>query len=189
MKFQGYMRATVFSPKRAKYPGFVQPKHNGIRCLWDGRLAYTREGNIHKSHIQKLVRTLPVPKGWVSDGELVLPRDRFSFQQTQSAVAAENENSPLLHYPVFDTYNGAIVGPVFHERYHQRNVNCLTYYVDNLEEVDYWYDTFLEMGYEGLIFRTDTPYLFGSAGRNLMKKIPRRLGCAAISDRDWTERL
>jgi len=50
-----YMRATVFTPKRAKYPAFVQPKHNGVRCLWDGATALTREGNEHKPHIRKLL--------------------------------------------------------------------------------------------------------------------------------------
>jgi hypothetical protein len=44
--------------------------------------------------------------------------------------------------------------------------------VESLEEVEYWYDIFLEQGYEGLIFRTNSPYIFGSAGRCLMKKKP-----------------
>ena len=172
--FKGYMRASVFAPKRAAYPAFVQPKHNGIRCLWDGETAWSREGNLFKPHIQTLMRKkFGYNHKWVLDGELVLPRHDFSFQETQSAVAAENDHSSRLSCAIFDVHNRIVDGPIFSERMQaSKMVQCVTYPVDNLEEVEYWYDTFLEMGYEGLIFRTDTPYLFGPAARNLMKMKP-----------------
>lgn len=176
MIFQGYMRATVFTAKRATFPAYVQPKHNGIRCLWDGETAWTREGNLHKSHIQKWMRERYDPNylgDWVPDGELILPRDEFSFQQTQSAVTGEDsENAHLLQFLVFDCHNKRIDGPIFPERLTEGIITCPTYKAESLKVVEYWYDAFLEMGYEGLIFRTDTPYLFGSAGRHLMKKKP-----------------
>ena len=173
-EFQGYMRATVFAPKRATYPGWVQPKHNGVRCLWDGVTAYTREGNIHAPHIQKLLREkFSLPCAWVDDGELVLPRGDFSFQKTQSAVAAENENSHLLDYPIFDVHPGLSGGPIFHNRYKTGRITCETHLVKDYEEVECWYEDFLDRGYEGLIFRTDSPYQFGSGGRCLMKKKPK----------------
>ncbi len=49
---------------------------------------------------------------------------------------------------------------------------CETYPVINLEQVERFYADFLTRGYEGLIFRMDTPYKIGSAGRNLMKYKP-----------------
>lgn len=171
--FRGYMRASVFAPKRASFPAYVQPKHNGIRCLTDGFTAWTREGNLHAPHIQRLVRILPrTPGGWTHDGELVLPKEEFSFQQTQSAVAAENENSIQLEYHVFDAHNSFSGGPTFRERMRKRTITVETHPVSNLEEVEYWYNDFLKRGYEGLIFRTDTPYLFGSGARSLMKQTP-----------------
>ena len=174
--FNGYMRATVFTDKRAKFPAFVQPKHNGIRCLFDGVNAWTREGNLHKPHIQKMFRERYDPNylgDWVPDGELVLPRETYSFQQTQSAVTGEDsENAHLLNFPVFDCHNRVVGGPIFSERMAEGIITSPTYKVETLEVLEYWYDTFLEQGYEGLIFRTDTPYLFGSAARNLMKKKP-----------------
>jgi len=173
MTFHGYMRATVFAPKRAKYPALVQPKHNGIRCLWDDETAWSREGHIFKPHIHELCRKKFGTGGkWVRDGELILPRFEFSLQQTQSAVTAEGEHSHLLQMPVFDVHNRAIGGPVFSERQASGLIDTQTIAVTDYEEVEYWYDTFLEMGFEGLIFRTDTSYLFGSAARNLMKKKP-----------------
>lgn len=176
-KFPGYMRATVFAPKRASFPAYVQPKHNGIRCIWDGKTAWTREGNLHAPHIQNLMwykLTSPPLSGWRQDGELVLPKEQFSFQKTQSAVAAENENSHLLVYVTFDAYNlSAWPGITFKNRWTEDNqIICETHLVRDMAEVEHWYNDFLARGYEGLIFRMDTPYRFGSAGRALMKYKP-----------------
>ena len=172
--FPGYMRATVFADKRATFPAYVQPKHNGIRCITGNRTyAWTREGNQHADHIQRLTYSLPAPPdGWLHDGELVLPRHQFSFQQTQSAVAAENENSHLLEYVTFDAFNLGLPDAIFRGRMNDTQLTCETHLVHDIEEVEYWYNDFLERGYEGLIFRMNTPYKIGSAGRNLMKKKP-----------------
>lgn len=174
--FPGYMRATVFAPKRAVFPAYVQPKHNGIRCLTDGIAAWTREGNEHAPHIQRLmVASQFPPSGWWHDGELVLPRHEFSFQQTQSAVAAENENSHRLEYVTFDAFNPTtLLGQIFSSRKENvSSINCETHRVTSMEEVENWYKDFLERGYEGLIFRQDVPYKLGSAGRRLMKYKPK----------------
>jgi len=177
MTFQGYMRATVFEDKRAKMPGYAQPKDNGIRCLWGGRVAWTREGNRHCNHIQDIVwhklRGL-VPEGWTVDGELILNRHVYSFQKCQSAVKKDNHLSSSLEYVVFDGYNKAEPGLIFSERLKvlKRLIATPTVIIPDLQRLDFWYKKWLSDGYEGLIYRADVPYIFGSGGRNLMKKKP-----------------
>lgn len=177
MTFQGYMRATVFEDKRAKMPGYAQPKDNGIRCLWDGRVAWTREGNLHCPHIQELLyhklRGM-VPDGWTLDGELILNRHIFLFQKCQSAVKKDNHLSSSLKYVIFDGYNKTEPELIFSERLKVLKglIATPTVIISNLRELNFWYRQWLSEQYEGLIFRTDVPYIFGSAARNLMKKKP-----------------
>ena len=100
-----------------------------------------------------------------------MPREDFSFQKTQSAVAAENENSHLLDYKVFDAQPGHLGGPTFRNRFKTGIITCETHLVKSLEELEHWYEDFLDRGYEGLIYRFDCPYVFGST-KCLMKKKP-----------------
>lgn len=179
MTFQGYMRATVFEDKRASMPGYAQPKHNGVRCLYDSntRIAWTREGNQHCPHIQQLVWEQvkgKVPGGWTLDGELVLNRYVYSFQQCQSAVKKEGHLSSSLTFKVFDGHDGCERGPIFHKRLKilAGVIDTPTVMIPNLHKLYFWYSRWLKEKYEGLIFRTNAPYIFGSAARNLMKKKP-----------------
>lgn len=166
-----YMRATVFEDKRAKFGAgaFVQPKHNGIRFLFDGDTAISKEGKEFLPHVAEMLKTYLVHrKGWVEDGELMLPKP-YGLQDIQSAVTKKQELSELLYPVVFDLQAS---GPVFSDRMAEGYVNCQTKEVKDLIAVKYWYDQFLKDGHEGLIFRTNTPYIFGSAGRHLMKLKP-----------------
>lgn len=169
-----FMAATEYEERQAKFPALVQPKHNGIRCLWNGVTALTKNGNKHKPHIQKLLQGAHrfkwiLQDRWVLDGELVLPRGKFSFQKAQSAIKKEGPNSHLIQFPVFDCHNMLDrPGAVFSSR--TKNVDTPCYPVDSHEEVCHWHDVFVEQGYEGLIFRRDVAYRFGSGGDALMKK-------------------
>lgn len=177
--FQGYMRATVFEDKRAKFPGYIQPKDNGIRCLWDDatKIPWTREGHEHCPHIQDMLYDRlrhKVPAGWTLDGELILNRHVYTFQKCQSAVTAEGHLSSSLVYVIFDGYNKAEPGLIFSERLKVLKglIATPTMIIPDLRQLNLWYKHWLRDKYEGLIFRTDVPYIFGSAARNLMKKKP-----------------
>jgi len=170
-----YMKATVWEAKRAIFPAFVQPKHNGIRFMDDGVTVLTREGNEHKPHIQRMIREQlgPVPQGWTRDGEACFPIEiGISIQRTNGAVKKEKPLSKDLIFPVFDGLCKASPAMDFVDRYEIVGGDCLTRQVTCIEEVDAYYEQWLEQGYEGLIFRSNTPYRWGSALGRLMKRKP-----------------
>jgi len=175
-KSKSYMKATVWDAKRAVFPAFVQPKHNGIRFLDDGVMVLTREGNEHQPHIQRMVREVwgKPPQGWTRDGEACFPIEQgISIQRTNGAVKKEKELSADLIFPVFDGFD-QYVGKTknFSYRHEYVGADCLTEVVTCIEEVDAYYEQWLAQGYEGLIFRTDSPYRFGSGLERLMKRKP-----------------
>jgi hypothetical protein len=166
---------TVWEAKKATFPAFVQPKHNGIRFLDNGVTVLTREGNEHKPHIQKMVREAwgKPPQGWTRDGEACFPIEQgISIQRTNGAVKKEKPLSADLIFPVFDGLCKASPAMNFSSRYTIIGGDCLTRQVTCVEEVDAYYDEWLAAGYEGLIFRTDSPYRWGSALDRVMKRKP-----------------
>lgn len=169
-----YMKATVYEEKRARFPAFVQPKHNGIRCLWNGERTMSREGNEFKPHVNAMLRRTYgdfLQDGWVLDGELMLPKP-YKLQDVQSAVKGDNDLNDLLYYELFDGHNGRVGGPSFAMRREILPLTVETHKVFDTAEVQHWYEKFLDDGHEGLIFRTDAPYQFGSGARHLMKLKP-----------------
>ena len=174
-KSKSYMRATTWEAKRAVFPAFVQPKHNGVRFLFDGIAAYTRERNLHADHIQKAVKEAwpGVPPKWAVDGEVCFPIESgISIQRTIGAVKKEKPLSAGLIFPVFDGLSKDYPSINFSGRYEHVGADCLTRPVTCIEEVDDYYEQWVAEGYEGLIFRTDSRYRFGSALERLMKRKP-----------------
>lgn len=174
-KSKMYMRATVWDAKKAIFPAFVQPKFNGVRFLDNGVDVVTREGNSHAPHIQRMVREAwgKPPKGWTRDGEACFPIEQgISIQRTIGAVKKEKPLSAGLIFPVFDGLNTDRPSINFFERSLSVSIDCLTLRVACLEEVDAYYEQWLAAGYEGLIFRTNSPYRFGSGLERLMKRKP-----------------
>ncbi|MCK5600541.1 hypothetical protein KAR91_01660 [Candidatus Pacearchaeota archaeon] len=175
-KSRSYMRATVYEPDRCVFPAFVQPKHNGVRFLFDGNIALTREENPHCDHIQRMIKEARpwVPDGWTIDGEACFPiGSGHSLQQCQSAVKREQELSSKLIFPVFDGFNLDIpYEHLFNERLMTVAGDCQTQRVSSLETVDHYYEKWLALGYEGLIFRTNSAYRLGSGLNRLMKRKP-----------------
>ena len=175
-KSKTYMRATVYDPAKCVFPAYVQPKHNGVRFLFGGDIALTREENPHCDHIQRMIKEAwpYVPGEWTLDGEACFPIEMgISIQRTNGAVKKEKELSKDLIFPVFDGFNMDIpYEPLFEERLMTVGGDCLTARVTCLEEVDHYYEKWLAQGYEGLIFRTNSAYRLGSGLNRLMKRKP-----------------
>lgn len=81
------MLANRFEDKKATFPCMAQPKLDGVRCMFDGTLAWTRNLKEHKPHITRMLRERypNLPEGLVLDGELMLPSP-WTFQKTVSVV-------------------------------------------------------------------------------------------------------
>jgi hypothetical protein len=174
-KSKEYMRVTVWDEKKATYPAIIQPKHNGVRFLDNGDTVVTREGNPHKPHIVEAIRERwgKPPAGWTRDGEACCEiSEGISLQKITGAVKKEKPLSKKLIFPVFDGCCKASPGIKFSARFAFVGGDCETIKVCSQDELNQWYEKWLAMGYEGLIYRTDSPYRWGSALERVMKKKP-----------------
>lgn len=102
-KFTLPMLAHSIDKKKHKvvFPCLIQPKYNGIRCLYNSKLGFwSRQANelIKEVTAHLQFNTL----GYTVDGELLLPYP-YTFQETISAVKKfDPEISPKLQYVIYD---------------------------------------------------------------------------------------
>lgn len=99
--------------RNLKWPVFVQPKLDGMRLVTDGTDFWSRKGELqNEENIRHLRQDT---KGLLIDGEVLLPWDVYSFQESMSAI--KDSTHPLaskLIYCVFDIVDLALP---FHERF------------------------------------------------------------------------
>jgi DNA ligase-1 len=165
--FVAPMLAKILTDDNVCFPCFVQPKLNGIRCLWDGVTARTRSGLPHAAHIQQMAAQWPVTAG-VADGELVL-EPGTPLEVVQSAVAAPNDDSPRLQFGQFDVQ----LATAWRDRYDAIRSVCIeTTLIRTDSQLESAMERFLASGYEGLIARRpDGLYVSGNSA-NLLKYKP-----------------
>jgi len=144
------------------FPLDVQPKLDGCRCLFDGDRMWSRLG---KDFIHDVYRhlTFRVPDGVVIDGELMLPHDTFSFQQTMSAIKRAQDVSSQLQYHVYDVFLADEPDATFARRHEvlmgllsgvpDRVIRVQTERVRSEGDMLRWHAEFLQDGFEGTIVR------------------------------------
>ncbi len=82
------------------YPLALQRKMNGVACLMNGETAYSRQGN---DFIPGVVEHIIFDTlGYTLHGELVLPEEEFSFQDSMKAIKKIRPESKLLKFIVYD---------------------------------------------------------------------------------------
>lgn len=187
MKCQDYKN---FSHK-LKYPCYVQPKLNGLRCMIDKNgQAWSKAGEPYKLpvHIQKDVDYLAsigaIPHG--IDGEIYAGLESqggLSLQRIVSAFRKENGDTHKLHLCVYDI---PVEGVPAIRRMHtliempclaedRPNVNIVaTHVVESQEDYDSLHEWFVKDGFEGTVARNmDGMYEHGKRSYDMLKRKPR----------------
>jgi len=184
------MLAQDFEKRKHKnviYPGSIQPKLDGVRCLsrWKGKSIelISRNGKTYNCpHIVKELSQL-LPKDIVVDGELYV--HAVGFQTITSWVKKLQSNTNKIEYHLYDVpeHNG-IDDAKWEIRCKQLNalkthIEFLklkhikivpTYIVGNEREVKRYQMHFVEDGYEGAIFRNlEGKYQYDYRSYDLLK--------------------
>jgi len=180
------MLAHKYNPDKADYPAYIQPKLDGVRCVFTKNGAYSRTGKEFKNvdHIKKALKNFfNTNPTFILDGELYNHGLKDDFEKIISLVRKtkptkehKQEAAELIQYHVYDIVNLA------HATYTNR-LNILnssftyTYPICKVETkvvLDYdeavkQHRKYLKLGYEGSIYRSMSGKYKGTRSWNLMK--------------------
>jgi len=182
------MLAHKFDDKRVDWsqPVYIQPKLDGVRCLFTKDGAYSRAGNefMNIAHIRTaLVPFFEQHPDVVLDGELYNHELKDDFEKIISLVRKQKPTDDdrrdakhLVQFHVYD-YFDSVMYDSYQTRMHQLGVSdiynyCIKYVqaykVNNYDESRIYHKDFLNQGYEGSIIRLDGLYKHGRS-YDLMK--------------------
>ncbi len=180
------MLAHKYNPDKADYPAYIQPKLDGVRCLFTKDGAFSRADNqfMNVEHIEKALENFfnKYPTA-VLDGELYNHGLKDDFEKIISLVRKKKptdddraEAAELVQYHVYDIASFA------HATYESRLSmisSMLTYTypvckVDTKVVLDYdealsYHKYCLKQGYEGSIYRSISGKYKGTRSWDLMK--------------------
>jgi len=161
--------------EKAVWPSFVQPKLNGIRMLFDGKVGTSRGG---KDIIPECIAHLQFDtEGHIMDGELMLPGNQL-LQVSMTAIKKfRPELSPKLIYHIYDVVEP---GMSYEERHKlvqklcknaPKNVHMVqTEVCESKDDVMKFHKLFTSQGYEGAMLRNpNTGYEDGKRSYSLLK--------------------
>ncbi len=192
------MLAHKFDPNKAVFPALLQPKLDGVRCVFTKDGAFSRTGKEFKNvdHIIETLKPLFKQYPYVKlDGELYNHELKDDFEKIISLVRKtkptfehRKEAEKLVQYHVYD------IIPLKHVQraaYEERLDNLIdiiaertygghfidndhvrltkTVYIENINEAKEWHEKFLDEGYEGSIYRNPDGLYKGTRSWDLMK--------------------
>jgi DNA ligase-1 len=160
---------------------FIQPKLDGVRCIFTKDGAYSRTGKQFKNvaHIEEdLVDFFKKYPYKVLDGELYNHDLKNDFEKIISLVRKQKptdkdrfEAGNLVQYHVYDVMNFTVLNKLttddYETRYNQLRLNLPIYRtmtlikntsVDSYAEAKMLHNVHLAQGYEGSILRLNKPY-------------------------------
>jgi len=181
------MLAHKFDDSRVDWskPVYIQPKLDGVRCLFTKDGAYSRTGKQFKNLAHIELALIPFFKQYpdvVLDGELYNHKLKRDFEKIISLVRKQkptaDDRLDAQHLVQFHCYDYIDVKyDSYKTRMHQLGVSdiynyCIKYVqaykVNNYDESRIYHKDFLNQGYEGSIIRLDGLYKHGRS-YDLMK--------------------
>jgi len=170
------MLAHKYNPDKADYPAYIQPKLDGVRCVFTKDGAYSRTGKEFKNvnHLKQALKPFFAKNPTaILDGELYNHGLKDDFEKIISLVRKtkpteehREQAAELIQYHVYDVANFS------HAIYSTRvlilssmlNYNHIIQPVETKVVLDYdeavkQHNKYLKLGYEGSIYRsTDGKY-------------------------------
>jgi len=179
------MLAHKYNEDKADYPAFIQPKLDGVRCLFTAKGAFSRANNrfMNVEHIEKALKPFFAKNPtFILDGELYNHGLKDDFEKIISLVkkkkptdADKAEAAELVQYHVYDIANLTVASYTTRLNF----INKLTYTypickVDTQVALDFddalkLHKKNLKLGYEGSIYRTFEGKYKGTRSWDLMK--------------------
>ena len=182
------MLAHKYAEKRIDWskPVYIQPKLDGVRCLFTRNGAFSRTGKqfMNVAHIELALEPFfEQQPDVVLDGELYNHELKRDFEKIISLVRKQKptendrlEADKLVQFHVYDYFDGVIYDS-YKTRMHQLGVSNIydkqikyvqAYKVNNYDESRIYHKDFLNQGYEGSIISLDGLYKHGRS-YDLMK--------------------
>ena len=174
------MLATKFDASQVKYPCFVQPKYDGVRCM----LKEGEDGQVHLISRGGKEYDVPRIKAWGEAHRGLLPLDgeiynhqELTFQQICSAVKVYSDWTDKLRMVVYDTpitgsfaYRWEMLKELFKNVEDEEPVYLTqTRIADKESHLHSWHNIFVSLGYEGAIIRNAEGSYTEGRSNNLMK--------------------
>ena len=181
------MLAHKYNPDKADYPAYIQPKLDGVRCLFTAKGAFSRTGKLmNVYHIEQQLKTFfAANPGTVLDGELYNHELKDDFEKIISLVRKtkptdehRKEAAELVQYHVYDVASMTIAGYSSRLSYLNSHVygkltwpvmHVPTEVVLDYDEAVKAHNKNLKLGYEGSIYRSFDGKYKGTRSWDLMK--------------------
>ena len=179
------MLAHKYNEDKADYPAFIQPKLDGVRCLFTAKGAFSRANNqfMNVEHIERELKQFFAKNPTaVLDGELYNHGLKDDFEKIISLVkkrrptdADRAEAKELVQFHVYDVPTMKI--GTYTDRYLFLCTLTYTYPICKVttelaldfDEAKKMHDKNLKLGYEGSIYRTTYGKYKGTRSWDLMK--------------------
>ena len=182
------MLAHKYNPDKADYPAYIQPKLDGVRCLFTAKGAFSRAGNqfMNVNHIEEALKTFFASNPTaVLDGELYNHGLKDDFEKIISLVRKKKptkedklEAAELVEYHIYDVATMTIATyatrlnyinsiPSFKWNHILRRVD--TQVAFDFDEAVKMHKKNLKLGYEGSIYRSFEGKYKGTRSWHLMK--------------------